>query len=415
METKILNFTQQETKQNFSVWDKACPVSKSSGRPQWRRIRILHVIMQLGIGGIETWLMQVLRHLDRSRFQIDIMVHWSGKQHYTDEAVALGAQIHVCPDSSRLWIYAARFFNILRKEGGFDVIHDHMPLGGYHILLARLAGIPVRIYHCHNDETTRKTSNHWRRRFSLAISHGLAKRYATHLLPVSRLAGVAALGASCESDDRWQLFPAVNDLFAFTSSVNRQEVRSGLGLPDSAFVIGHVGRFQPPKNHDFLIDVVSEVCRKHTDAYLLLVGDGPLRSVIEDKVARMQLADRVIFAGTRRDIPALMQGAMDVFLFPSTSEGMGMAILEAQAAGLPCIISDVIPKEIEIIPELVRRISLADSPERWAEGVLTARRATAVFCSATAAEQVRGTLLDIETNVRHLEALYQAGMDMPPV
>lgn len=375
-----------------------------------KKIRILHVLFYLGPGGVETWLLQVLRHLDWNRFDIDILVHSADRAVYTGQAMALGAKIHMCPYSSQPWDYTKRFFGFLKYQGGYDVIHEHLPLGGFHIFVARLAGIPMRIYHCHNDEHTRFGPAGLRRRFSLAVSHRFARRYATHGLAVSGITGRGAFGANWESDGRYQFFPAVNDFLSFERPVNRKDVRDELGLPASAFVMGHVGRFQLQKNHDFLIDIAAEIFRRLPEAYLVLVGDGPLRPAIENKAARLGLSPRVIFTGVRRDVARLMRGAMDLLLFPSAFEGMGMVILEAQAAGLPCVISDVIPDEATIIPELIKKVSLDNGPEVWAEAVLSARESGRGIGPDMAAEKIRGTLFDIETNVRRLQALYESAV-----
>jgi glycosyltransferase involved in cell wall biosynthesis len=372
-------------------------------------VKILQVIVGLGPGGIENWLMHLLRHIDRQRFKIDFLVHESPHL-YEDEAVTLGSKIILCPYPAKPWSYAANCLHLLREHGPYQIIHTHMPRSGYIHLLARHAGILMRIHHCHNDETIRRTQVSWRRRFSSFLSYRLIRRYATHGLAVSRTAALGAFGPYWQADRRWEVFPASIDLLPFTESVNRQDIRGEFGLPESAFVLGHVGRLAPVKNHGFLIDITAEVCREMPEAYLLMVGDGELRPGIEEKVARLGLGRRVIFAGTRLDVPRLLRGAMDIFVFPSIFEGMGMAVLEAQAAGLPCLISDTVPEEAEVIPGLLQRISLAEGAQGWAKAILAARDNRLRLSPVEAINRMRGTLFDIEANVRHLEALYTAGL-----
>ena len=377
-------------------------------------IKILHVLIRLDPGGVETWLMQVLRRLDRKKFEIDFLVHSTKKGLYDDEALGLCAKILVCPYPSKPWTYAANFLRLLREQGPYQIIHTHLPRSGYIHLLARHAGIPVCIHHYHNDEIIRRTHINWRRRFSLALSDRLIRQFATQGLAVSRVAALGAFGANWQADPRWRIFPAVSELSSFTTPVNRQEVRKDLGLSESAFVLGHVGRFDAQKNHSFLIDIAAEVCRLLPEAHLLLVGDGQLRPTIEEKVAQLGLTQRIVFTGIRTDVPRLMQGAMDAFLFPSIYEGMGMAVLEAQAAGLPCLITDTIPEEVAIVPELVRRVSLSAGARGWAEMVMDFINNRVTLSAQEVAGRIRGTLFDLETNVLHLEALYASALISGP-
>lgn len=373
------------------------------------RVKVLHVLFKLDPGGVETWIMQVLRHLDRERFQIDLLVHSQEKGLFDDEATALGAKIFVCPHPSRPWAYVAKFLSFIREHGPYQVIHTHLPRSGYIHFLARHAGIPVRIHHSANDHTILKTHLNWRRRFSVGLSYRLIRRYATQGLAASQVAAVGPFGRDWRSDPRWRIFPYGIDLSPFTCPVNRQEVRRELGLAESAFVMGHVGWFHPQKNHNFLIDIAAEVCRRLPEAHLLLVGDGKLRPAMEAKVARLGLRDRVTFTGIRLDMPELMGGAMDCLLFPSLYEGLPQVLLLAQAAGLPCLVSDTISEVVVAIPELVQRLSLADSPQRWAEAVLAARDNRVSLNRLEGATRMGGTLFELTTNMQHLEALYAAG------
>ena len=186
-------------------------------------------------------------------------------------------------------------------------------------------------------------------------------------------------GTAWQSDPRWRLYFCAIDLAAFASRVDRHLALGDLNIPRDAFVIGHVGRFSQEKNHRFLIELLVELVRLLPATCLLLVGEGPLRSEVEQQVHESGLSDRVVFAGLRRDVPQLLTNAMDLFLFPSLYEGLPMVLLEAQAAGLPCIISDAIDDDATVIPNLVQKLSLTQPVTDWVRAVVRATE----FCPST--------------------------------
>mgnify|MGYP003307739940 CR=1 FL=1 len=157
------------------------------------------------------------------------------------------------------------------------------------------------------------------------------------------------------------------DLSVFRyDETSRNDIRKEFNIPENAFVVGHVGRFQEQKNHLFLLEIFSKVYKENKDAVLLLVGNGELEKNIREKAAALEISDRVIFAGVRSDVPALLS-AMDVFAFPSLYEGMPNTVIESQATGLPCVIADTITGEANITG-LVEYLPLSD-PENWAKHI----------------------------------------------
>ncbi len=150
----------------------------------------------------------------------------------------------------------------------------------------------------------------------------------------------------------------------------REEIRRELGIPPNSVVVGHVGRFDPQKNHRFLIEIAAVVVTRRPDIDFLLVGDGALRPEMEARVRRMGLSHKIHFAGIRTDVPRLMLGAMDLFLFPSLYEGLGLCVMEAQAAGLRCLISDTVPDEVVRVPQFVEFLSLSAGKDHWASQVI---------------------------------------------
>ena len=334
-------------------------------------MRILHVVGGMNRGGVETWLMHVLRNIDRERFRFDFLVHTTKPCAYDEEIRSLGSSIIPCMKPSRPWLYASTFKRILKEHGPYDVVHSHVHhYSGFVLRQAHKAGIPKRIAHSHNDTSSSELKAGVARKTYLNLMKRLIRMHATKGLACSRKAAVSLYGKNWEADSRWQILYCGIDLDQFTNPPDRGAIRKELGIPLNAFVVGHVGRFAEQKNHTFLVDIFNALAKREPKAWLLLVGDGPLRHAIERKIDQLDLKERVVFAGLRSDVPHLMKGAMDVFLLPSLHEGLPVVLIEAQAANIPCIFSDVITYEVDIIPELIHRELANSTDEFWASTIL---------------------------------------------
>ena len=174
-----------------------------------------------------------------------------------------------------------------------------------------------------------------------------------------------------------------------------------------ALVLGHVGRFHERKNHALIVEVAAEVFRQEPSARLLLVGDGEEEAKIRTHVQTLGIADRVVFAGGSDQVPQLLKHAMDVFLFPSHHEGLGVAVVEAQAAGLPCVIADHLPEEIDVVPALIHRVPVGAPPPVWAAAVLQATRQPAIDHSE-ALRTILASDFNIERSVAKVADVYMA-------
>ncbi|MBZ0292006.1 MAG: glycosyltransferase, partial [Anaerolineae bacterium] len=269
--------------------------------------RILHIVGGMNRGGVETWLMQVLRHIDRDQFQMDFLVHTEQPCAYDNEIRVLGSQIIPCMHPSQPLRYARNFRQILRTCGPYDVLHSHVHhYSGYTLWLAKQAGVPVRIAHSHNDTSAVQAQASFLRKGYLYIMATGIDRYATIKLAASKEAGQALFGNKDSHANPWQTLYYGIDLERFKVNVDRLQVRAEFGIPDGAIVVGHVGRFAEQKNHRFLVEIAKAACEQDPNIYFLLVGDGPLRAEIQEQVERAGLSERVIFAGLRDDIPRLM-------------------------------------------------------------------------------------------------------------
>jgi len=376
-----------------------------------RPIRILHVVGGMNRGGIETWLMHVLRHIDRDRFQMDFLVHTEQPCPYDDEARDLGSKIIPCLDPSKPWLYASNFKRILRECGPYDIVHSHVHhFSGYVMWLAKQAGIPVRIAHSHNDNSSAEANAGWLRRSYLTLTEWSISWCGTVGLGCSCNAVADLFGAAWKTDTRWQVLYYGVDLKPFYDRVDSSSIRAEFGIPLDAFVIGHIGRFELQKNHLFLLKIAAKIAKQELKMHLLLIGDGSLRSDIEQKVVEMGLSDRVTFTGNRSDIPRLMLNAVDVFLFPSLHEGLGLVLIEAQAAGLPCIFSDVVPKEADLVTPLLQRTSLSKSASIWAEAVMSATSRVSAISQRDALAVIENSDFNITASVKNLTEVYEANL-----
>ena len=356
------------------------------------QIRILHVVTYMGRGGLETMLMNYYRSIDRSLVQFDFLTHRDFRADYDDEIEALGGRIYRLPSLnpfSRSYLGALdRFF---REHPEYRIVHSHLDcMAGIPLKYAKKHGVSVRIGHAHNSNQPRDA------KYPLKLFYRrMIAGQATHLFACSEEAG------------RWMFgnadFRVLNNAidagrYAFDPAI-RSEVRRELGLPADALVVGHVGRFDPQKNHRFLVEIFEKM---PVDARLLLVGDGVLRPDVEQQAAALGIRDRILFTGVRTDVDRLLQ-AMDLFLMPSLFEGLPVSIVEAQAAGLPCLISDRVPIECKKTA-LVTQIRLDASPAEWAEAVLSAAK----MLRENTLSQIREAGFDIRANAEWLQNYYRS-------
>ncbi len=370
-------------------------------------VRILQVVGGMNRGGTETWLMHVLRHVDPARCRMDFLVHGPGPWAYEPEIRALGGRMLVCPWPQRPWRYAREFRRLLREHGPYGVVHSHLQhYSGWILRLAHQADIPVRIAHSHLDSVLGGGGDGLLRRAYVRLMRHWIARHATLGLAVSLAAAAALFGPGWQADTRRRLFYCGIDLAPFRVAVDGAEKRAELGIPRNAFVVGHVGRFMEQKNHAFVVDVAAAVARREARLHLLLLGDGPLRPAIEEQVRRAGLWERAHFAGLRPDVPQLMSSVMDVGLLPSLYEGLPLVGMEAQAAGLPLVLSDTITPEMDVVPGLLRRCSLAQPAAEWADAVLALRDGGRSADPDEAWAAMENSPFNIHRGVHLLEQLY---------
>ncbi len=351
--------------------------------------------------------MHILRSIDRRRFQMDFLTHTAERAEYDEEIESLGCRLLPCARPGRLIQYAQNLKRILRENGPYDVIHSHPHhFSGWVLRVAREAGIPMRVAHSHNDTSQKDQRASLIRRGYLALAGHWVSRHATHGLAASAKAARSLFGDHWQRDPRWRILYCAIDCGSFQTQVDRRAVRAELGIPEDALVVGHVGRFAEQKNHRFLLEIADEVSRRIGNMKLLLVGEGPLRPAVEEEAARLGLTDRVIYAGNRPDVAKLMRTAMDIFVLPSFFEGLPLVGIEAQAAGLPIVLSDVVTEELDVVTPNIRRLGLRQPASAWAEKIADFATNEPKVAQAEALAMIKKSPFNIATSVSMLETFY---------
>ncbi len=405
----------------------ACDIKGIEALEHKRELRVLQVFSVLSMGGAETWLLSLLKYFQEQREELpvkvkfDVLLTGGTKALFDDEATALGARLFYVPFTRRNLVGFAREFRRILANGNYDAIHDHQDyIAGLHFLMGAGHLPPKRIAHVHNPLYHRNNyANDFGRRTAKSAGKYLLGRFATHVMGTSRqivteygfddlAAGDVVLGlAHCGFDvNQYQ-----GDYKKAHASVCRE-----FGWPETSKLIlfigrleadevVHLGRTMTHKNPAFALDVARECIARDEKVRLVMVGAGDAkRREFEDEVRGWGLEKEIRFAGVRQDVPRLMLGS-DLLLFPSLAEGLGMVVVEAQAAGLRVLASDTTPRECVVIPELVDFVSLDASPDQWADramDLMSLVRLDTNECGAT----VRQSAFSIESSAARLLHLY---------
>ncbi|MBI5586252.1 MAG: glycosyltransferase [Deltaproteobacteria bacterium] len=367
-------------------------------------VRILHLVGAMNVGGVETWLMQVLRSMDPKEFKMDYCCLSGERGAFAPEIEALGGHVFPYKVTNNLVAFKQWFRRLLR-EGKYRVVHSHVHhFSGTILHLAAQEGVPIRIAHSHTTRDGKKSTTV--RKLYRALQQYRIRQEATAAVGASELAAAALFGQGWRSDSRCRIIRCGIDLSLFALPVDRSAVRQSLGLPEESKVIGYVGRFEVEKNCGFLLDIFKEALARRPDIRLLLVGDGSLRPGLEERIRELGLSAGVVLAGWRSDVAEVMIGAMDFFCLPSHYEGLGVAVVEAQAAGLPCLVSEGVPREAAIVPSLVSFLPRAAGAAAWAE-VIDQKLGNHRMDPSTAGAAIRNKGFDVEQSLQALKHLYQ--------
>lgn len=323
--------------------------------------RLLCIVSSLDTGGAETFMMKIFRGLP-AEYKLDFIVS-TDTGFYEKEVLFLGGKIYRIPLRTE---HPIKTFNAIKKivkDNNYQYVLKlcDTPIGFFDLLAAKMGGankICVRSCNANSNEGKLKSLvNKMLRPFFNMITD-------VKIAP-SKLAAEYTFGHKAVNKNEVVFLHNAVDLDVYHyDSRKREKIREELHIKPEQLVVGHIGRFNYQKNHEFLLDIFSSIQSKRKDAVLLLVGDGEKKEEIISKIDRLGLTQNVILTGIRSDIPDLLS-SMDVFVFPSFFEGMPNTIIEAQATGMPCILSDSITKEAEIT-NLLEYLSLSEDCNKWA-------------------------------------------------
>lgn len=351
----------------------------------------------MGYGGTEAFLMNYYRHLNRDKIQFDFVYQGEKAGVYDKEITAMGGRIFHVPYKNVHPVGYTRALTKLLHQGVYKVVHAQMDaMNVWPLLIAKCANIPVRISHSHNTEV--QSDNRIKKVWN-TLAKKMISIVATELWACGDAAAQWLYGKRlCASGKTVVIKNAIDAKKFQYDAEKREKIRSRYGITD-AFVVGHVGRIEPQKNHDFLIDVFAAFHKVYQNSRLLLVGDGSLRKAMEEKVCCLGLTEQVVFAGNQKN-PSDFYNAMDLFLFPSLWEGLSITFLEAQVNGLFCVCSDTVSSEGYISD--VSCVSLSETVELWVETLLAHVNGKRSDCRSKLRE--RG--YDIETEAVNLQQRY---------
>lgn len=362
--------------------------------------KILIIAASLRIGGAEKVARDIALYDELRQFEYHYVVFSDRVGAYEAELTALGCRIfHLDPPGRSYRAYWKSLIHLMR-EHRYHAVHAHNMFNcGISLLAARLCGVPIRIAHAHS---TLNESGGPAVRLYERLMRLLILSCATDLVGCGVRAGIRLFGER-SFRHRGELILNGIDTASYRFDPDaRASLRRELGV-ENVFLIGHTGHLMTVKNQRFLIEAMAPILRLRPDAKLLLLGDGPDRPMLESLIRDLALQERVLMPGNVTDIPRWLS-AMDVFAFPSLYEGMPLSLIEAQANGLPCIISDGVPSDVHLTP-LIRVLALDDSTDNWAEAICSAARSGGDEPDAPLAAD-----FDVHSATEHIRRIYRRGI-----
>ncbi len=370
-------------------------------------IRVLNITTVFKAAGIESFIMNMYRNIDRKRVQFDFMVMRDEKEFYDDEIKKLGGKKYtIQKEAQNVFLKVIKESKALYsflKTHPYEIVHIHYttPLRAFYALAAKKAGTKVIIYHSHSAEISGKSLP--KRTIYSLLRKGI-ENWATDYFACSQVAAEWMFTADLVKNKKTKvIYNGIDiDRFRFNAE-SRQSIRKELGLSDE-FVVIHTGRFLEQKNHRFVLEIFQKIRSKVSDARLLLLGTGDLFDDIKEYACKLDISDSVFFLGVHSDVERYLCAA-DCYIMPSLYEGLPVAAVEAECSGLPCFFSTNITKEVEL-SDAVKFMELSLSPEEWADAVLASRHIPREDKSVMVARKG----YDVRDTANRLQAFYESAV-----
>lgn len=334
------------------------------------KTKVLMFVDRMRHGGIQQFLIENIKYIDQTNLQIDVLTLDDNQEYPLEKTLQeLGCNFYKLKN---IWInkitdylrYAHALDKFFKEHNDYKVVHMNASSKNFLLLkYAKKYQVPVRIVHSHNIDF--QTKNPLKKLLGNIFKIPM-KKYATDYFACSVLAGEWLFG----KNSYFKVIHNAIDYNRFKFNLeNRQKIRAQYNIQDEDILVGHVGRFTNQKNHDFLIDIFNEMSKQNPNVKLILVGIGEKEEEIKAKVTNLNLTSKVIFAGFKNNVHEIMH-AMDIFLFPSKYEGLGLVLIEAQASGLPSFTSEIVVPEEAKLSSLLTYINLAKPASYWASEIL---------------------------------------------
>lgn len=362
--------------------------------------RVLHIVNIMNRGGLETFIMNVYRKIDRTKIQFDFMVHSNIRGEFDDEIESLGGIIFRITSRRENIVKNRKELELFfYKHPEYTIVHQHSSSLSYltPLKIAKKHKVPTRIIHSHSSKLSGNKLNYLTHYFNQFLLNNIS----TDNFACSKLAAKWLFGKNNYLNDNYRIINNGIDIEEYKFDIlKRNKIRKEFKIENNIKVIGHVGRFTYPKNHSYLIDVFNELSKIEKKTKLILVGSGRLKEEIQSKVEELNLSEKVLFLGQRSDVADILS-AMDVLVFPSHYEGLPVSLVEAQATGLRVLASQNITEEIKLT-NLLEFMSIHISPQKWAIEIKNINN----YTRKDTHSEIKNHNYDINQVVKKLEYFY---------
>lgn len=333
-----------------------------------KNIRILHFLSVFHTGGIENWLLELMHEMYKLNIVFDFLIYGDEDTIHKEEIKRYGGNVFFISRKHNLIKFSKMFKHII-SENKYHAIHSHTHFySGIILYLAKKSNVPLRIAHSHTDIRFKRKKESFLKNQYYNLMRFLILRNSNLGIATSKAAAKSLYGPNWEKDKRWHIIPSGLNFNKYFTEENRDKasIREEYNIPENMPIVVHLSNFSDAKNHLFTLKVFKEFLKFNPDSKLLLIGDGINKASIINKINELNINSNVILTGIRKDIVHILN-SVDIAILPSLWEGLSLTALELQASGIPTVLSDTIPKDVFLIPELIKSFSLDEGVQKWAE------------------------------------------------